>query len=253
VTHVITGACCKDAACVSVCPVDCIHPAPGEPDYASAEMLYIDPATCIDCEACIDVCPVDAVSEDYRLTDDVAAFERLADLYFAAPAPAPSAEEHLVWPPSVAPRVDLGPRPRVAVVGSGPAGMYAVASLLEVFDEEVVVDLIEALPTPGGLIRYGVAPDHPETKQVSDVLESLLNHPNVVSYFGIAVGRDVSHAELISTHDAVLYAVGAPRGRRPPLPGVDLAGSLGSPSRCGRSPASRTRRSCSLRSRRPTS
>ena len=92
-THLITGACCKDAACVSVCPVDCIHPAPGEPDYASAEMLYIDPVTCNDCGACIDVCPVDAVSEDYRLTDDVAAFERLADLYFAAPAPTPSAEE----------------------------------------------------------------------------------------------------------------------------------------------------------------
>jgi ferredoxin--NADP+ reductase len=189
-------------------------------------MLYIDPATCIDCGACIDVCPVDAISEDYRLTGDIAVFEQLADLYFAGPTQVPAADERVRWLPPVAARIDVGRRPRVAVVGSGPAGMYAVAGLLEAFDEQVDVDLVEALPTPGGLIRYGVAPDHPNTKQVSDVLESIMSHPNVVSYLGIAVGPDISHDELMRTHDAVLYAVGAPRGRQPALPGVDLAGSL---------------------------
>src|SRR5271154_1989408 len=65
--HVITQACCNDASCVPVCPVNCIHPTPDEPEYLTAEMLYIDPDVCIDCGACIDVCPVNAISADYDL------------------------------------------------------------------------------------------------------------------------------------------------------------------------------------------
>ena len=60
-TYVITQNCCNDAACVPVCPVNCIHPTPDEPDYATAEMLYIDPDGCIDCGACMDACPVNAI------------------------------------------------------------------------------------------------------------------------------------------------------------------------------------------------
>src|SRR5215210_154815 len=59
--YVIAGTCVKDDECVEVCPVDCIHPAPGEPDFETAEQLYIDPATCIDCDACVEVCPVGAI------------------------------------------------------------------------------------------------------------------------------------------------------------------------------------------------
>lgn len=57
----ITQTCCADASCVSVCPVNCIHPTPDEPDFGRTEMLYVDPATCIDCGACADACPVDAI------------------------------------------------------------------------------------------------------------------------------------------------------------------------------------------------
>jgi len=61
VTYVITGSCVKDDSCIEVCPVDCIHPKPGDPDFETAEQLYIDPAVCIDCDACVEACPVDAV------------------------------------------------------------------------------------------------------------------------------------------------------------------------------------------------
>lgn len=60
-TYVITGSCIKDDSCVEVCPVDCIHPKPGAPDFETAEQLYIDPETCIDCDACVEACPVDAI------------------------------------------------------------------------------------------------------------------------------------------------------------------------------------------------
>jgi NAD-dependent dihydropyrimidine dehydrogenase PreA subunit len=60
-TYVITGSCIKDDSCVEVCPVDCIHPMPGAPDFESTEQLYIDPTECIDCDACVEACPVDAI------------------------------------------------------------------------------------------------------------------------------------------------------------------------------------------------
>lgn len=59
--YVIAGSCIKDDVCIEVCPADCIHPTPAEPDFETAEQLYIDPVTCIDCDACVEVCPVDAI------------------------------------------------------------------------------------------------------------------------------------------------------------------------------------------------
>jgi len=59
--YVITGSCIKDDSCIEVCPVDCIHPKPGAPDFETAEQLYIDPTECIDCDACVEACPVDAI------------------------------------------------------------------------------------------------------------------------------------------------------------------------------------------------
>jgi len=76
-TYVITGSCIKDDSCIEVCPVDCIHPTPGAPDFETAEQLYIDPGTCIDCDACVDACPVDAIfaeafiPEKYEYTLDL--------------------------------------------------------------------------------------------------------------------------------------------------------------------------------------
>jgi ferredoxin--NADP+ reductase len=68
-TYVITGSCIKDDSCIEVCPADCIHPKPGDPDFETAEQLYIDPATCIDCDACVEACPVDAIFAEFEIPD----------------------------------------------------------------------------------------------------------------------------------------------------------------------------------------
>lgn len=65
--HVITQSCCNDGSCVFACPVNCIHPTPDEPGFATSEMLYIDPAACVDCGACVSACPVGAIAPDTRL------------------------------------------------------------------------------------------------------------------------------------------------------------------------------------------
>jgi ferredoxin--NADP+ reductase len=113
---------------------------------------------------------------------------------------------------------------RVAVVGSGPAGFYAAGALLAA-DEPVSVDMIERLPTPWGLVRLGVAPDHPKLKTVSRAFEKIAEKPGFRFFGNVAVGRDVEHAELAELYDAVVYAVGAQSDRRLEIPGEDLRGS----------------------------
>ena len=113
---------------------------------------------------------------------------------------------------------------RVAVVGSGPAGFYAAAALLA-SDLEVEVDLIERLPTPWGLVRLGVAPDHPNIKAVSRAFERIAAQPGFRFLGNVEVGRDVTHDELRELYDAVVYAVGAQTDRQLGIPGEDLPGS----------------------------
>jgi ferredoxin--NADP+ reductase len=113
---------------------------------------------------------------------------------------------------------------RVAVVGSGPAGFYAAGSLLAA-DVPVEVDMIERLPTPWGLVRLGVAPDHPKIKSVSRAFEKIALQPGFRFLGNVEVGRDLSHDELLAHYDAVVYAVGAQTDRRMGIPGEDLPGS----------------------------
>src|SRR5690606_39302794 len=68
--YVVTQSCCSDASCVYACPVNCIHPTPDEPDFATAEMLYVDPKACVDCGACATACPVDAITSSKKLTSE---------------------------------------------------------------------------------------------------------------------------------------------------------------------------------------
>jgi NAD-dependent dihydropyrimidine dehydrogenase PreA subunit len=84
-TYVITSRCegVKDASCVSVCPVDCIHPAPGEPDFGTTAQLYINPAECIDCTSCAFVCPVDACFAEEELPDALGQATQLNAAYYA--------------------------------------------------------------------------------------------------------------------------------------------------------------------------
>jgi ferredoxin--NADP+ reductase len=113
---------------------------------------------------------------------------------------------------------------RVAVVGSGPAGFYAAAALLA-SDLEVEVDLIERLPTPWGLVRLGVAPDHPNIKAVSRAFERTALDPGFRFFGNVEFGKDVTHAELLERYDAVVYSVGAQTDRQLGIPGEELPGS----------------------------
>ena len=115
----------------------------------------------------------------------------------------------------------------VAVIGSGPSGFYTVEALKKT-GQDVRVDMIERLPTPFGLIRGGVAPDHQTTKKVARVYEKTAQADGV-GYFGnVEVGRDVSLEELKDMYDAIVLAVGAPRDRKLRIPGEDKTGVFGS-------------------------
>jgi ferredoxin--NADP+ reductase len=221
VPYVVTQSCCADASCVVACPVNCIHPAPGEPGFAEAEMLYVDADTCVDCGACATACPVDAIKAHTSLTAAERPFVGLnADYYDVFPHPerAPVA----LVPPQ---RRLRRPGPlRFAVVGAGPAGMYVADELLK--HPGVSVDVLDRLPTPYGLVRAGVAPDHQSTKQVTRLFEAIEGEPGFDYLLDVEVGRDLSHDELACHYDGVVYAVGAATDRRLGIEGEELPGSL---------------------------
>ena len=114
---------------------------------------------------------------------------------------------------------------RVAVVGSGPAGFYAAGALLAASDTAVEVDLVDRLPTPWGLVRLGVAPDHPNIKAVSRAFEKIAREDGFRFFGNVEIGRDVTHDELLARYHAVVYALGAQTDRRLGIPGEDLPGS----------------------------
>ena len=118
----------------------------------------------------------------------------------------------------------------VAVVGSGPAGLYAAEALVKQaaalpVPVPVRVDVIDRLPTPYGLVRYGVAPDHKSIKSIAQYLRKVLESPDVRFVGGVLLGEDVTRDELVSAYDAVIYATGAMRDRRLGIDGEDLPGS----------------------------
>ncbi|MEN0134151.1 MAG: FAD-dependent oxidoreductase [Rhodococcus sp. (in: high G+C Gram-positive bacteria)] len=217
--YVITQPCCNDASCVDVCPVNCIHPTPDEKPFASTEMLYIDPDTCIDCGACVEECPVEAIYAENDLDEVDEPYLDINAQYYTKHPIGPD------WPePLKLPQIDaaLGTL-HVAVVGSGPAACYAAMELTA--KPRVEVDIFDRLPTPYGLVRAGVAPDHPGTKGVTDQFRSVVGKRTVHCHFNVNVGTDVTHEELLAHHHAVIYAVGAAGDRELGIPGEDLAGS----------------------------
>jgi ferredoxin/flavodoxin---NADP+ reductase len=120
---------------------------------------------------------------------------------------------------------------QVAVVGSGPAGLYTAEALIKqaaALDppHQVKVDVLDRLPTPYGLVRYGVAPDHKSIKSIAEVLRRVLEHDNVSFVGGVHLGDDVTREDLLGSYDAVVYATGAMRDRRMGIPGEELPGSV---------------------------
>jgi ferredoxin--NADP+ reductase len=114
---------------------------------------------------------------------------------------------------------------RVAVVGSGPAGFYAADTLLRSEDPAVEVDVLDRLPTPWGLVRFGVAPDHENIKAVSRAFQRTAARPGFRFFGNVEVGGAVAHEDLLRLYAAVVYTVGAQTDRRLGIPGEDLPGS----------------------------
>ncbi|GED99775.1 putative ferredoxin/ferredoxin--NADP reductase [Gordonia spumicola] len=182
-------------------------------------MLYIDPETCIDCGACIDECPVNAIFPDDQLAaKDEPYLQINADYY----------KDHdvdggLVKHPKP-PALPDGEGLRVAIVGAGPAAFYAAEELVK--KRQIQVDMFDRLPTPYGLVRAGVAPDHAKTKGVESSFGMVEKKQNFTYHLNVEVGTHITGDELRERYGAVLYAVGAPHDRRLGIDGEDLAGSI---------------------------
>jgi ferredoxin--NADP+ reductase len=219
-TYVITQSCCNDASCVEVCPVDCIHPGPDESGFGAAEMLYIHPDECIDCGACEDACPVDAIFPDDEVPDAFAPYTDINAAFFEFTG---EQEESAPLPPLGA-KIPGGPF-KVAVVGAGPAGWYVAEELAATRRCDVEITVIDRLATPYGLVRYGVAPDHLDTKEIVSGFAKTARHRRVRTRYNVEVGSDVTHDELLGAHHAVVYTTGAGEGRSLGLPGEELPGS----------------------------
>ena len=222
--HVITQSCCSDGSCVYACPVNCIHPSPDEPGFATAEMLYIDPAACVDCGACVSACPVGAIAPDTRLEPKQLPFIELNAAFYPkreAKPPPTSKLAPVLEAPYVQPRAG-GPL-TVAIVGSGPAAMYAADELLT--QHGVRVNVFERLPVPYGLVRAGVAPDHQSTKRVTRLFDGIAGRRGFRFYLNVEVGTHLAHDELLAHHHAVVYAVGAPNDRRLDIDGMGIPGT----------------------------
>ncbi len=114
---------------------------------------------------------------------------------------------------------------RVAVIGAGPAGFFASDALLK-SDQAVSIDLFDRLPTPYGLVRYGVAPDHQKIKTVTKLYEKTLTDPRIRFFGNVSFGRDLDHEAVRRHYDAVVYTVGSPTDRALDIPGESLPGSL---------------------------
>ncbi|HEV3094405.1 MAG TPA: FAD-dependent oxidoreductase [Solirubrobacteraceae bacterium] len=114
---------------------------------------------------------------------------------------------------------------RIAIVGSGPAGFYTAGHLLKDGAQSLEVDMIERLPTPWGLVRSGVAPDHPKIKSVTRIYEKTASHPRFRFFGGVELGKDISRDELAERYHAIVYATGSPGDRPLGIPGENLAGS----------------------------
>ena len=118
------------------------------------------------------------------------------------------------------------PRPlRVALIGAGPAGFFAADALFK-SSQDVNIDLFDRLPTPFGLVRYGVAPDHQKIKTVTKLYEKTLADPRLRFFGNVSFGRDLDHAAVRRHYDAAVYTVGSPTDRALGIPGEDLPGSL---------------------------
>ncbi|WP_404419274.1 molybdopterin-dependent oxidoreductase [Marinospirillum sp.] len=215
--YVVTQSCIgnKHTNCVDVCPVEAFREAP--------EMLFIDPDVCIDCNACVSTCPEGAIFPQSMVPEDQQNFITLnAEGAKTHPIIRESiqAGQHAASPLAQLPG-------RFAIVGSGPSGFYAAEALMKQMPA-ARIDMFERLPTPFGLVRYGVAPDHPRIKSVTTGFERIAESQNFRFFGNVQVGRDLSSADLRQHYHGVIYATGGSQSRPLTLPGADSGNIFGS-------------------------
>jgi ferredoxin--NADP+ reductase len=215
----VRDVCANCRRCVRSCPPGAIEAQPVP--KANGGMRAIRATACRDyfarnwgCAICLKVCPFSETGYDA-----VKAAYDAARAAGATPAPLSTVREA---------EGDPGEGPRIAIVGAGAAGHYLAKAVLD-REPSARVDLIERLPFPHGLVRYGVAPDHPEVRAKGFTFDRILEHPRVRLLAGIEVGRDVDAADLRAAYDAVALAHGAPSNRRLGIEGEDLPGVHASP------------------------
>lgn len=183
-------------------------------------MLYIDPTTCIDCGLCAEECPVDAIYRHDSLSAEMHEYVGINAEYYQGRPPLGPVEQRFTPVVEVTEHLPM----RVAVIGSGPAGCYTAIELLNIAGVEV--DVYDRLPTPWGLARAGIAPDHLDTKGVTRSFEAHAGDARLRFLLNVEIGRDLSDAEHGDHYDAVIYATGASEPHALGIPGEDLRGSV---------------------------
>ena len=214
-TYVVTQACIgnKHTDCVDVCPVDAFREGP--------DMLYIDPEGCIDCNACLIQCPERAIYPLSAVPKDMVSFIEL-NARKAIVSPAITESRSKEQRSASANDMPFS----LAVVGSGPAGFYAVEELLRQLPA-ARIDIFERLPTPFGLVRYGVAPDHPRIKSVAENFEKIAEHPRVRFFGNVNIGQDIQRNTLLQHYHAVIYATENSVSHELGIPGSDVDNVFG--------------------------
>ncbi len=230
--YVVTKACIDSmfTGCVDVCPVDAFREGP--------DMLFIDPDVCIDCNACLTECPVRAIYPGDAVPQAMQEYIGINALKSKVyPVITESYDTETLVPqaaskPPVPVHGPLGGAPaaatahRFAVVGAGPSGFYAAEEIIKQLPL-AEVDIFERLPTPFGLVRYGVAPDHPKIKSIATSFDKIARSPQIRFFGNVEIGKDLQRDELQQHYDAVLYATGGSVSRKFGLPGSELGNILG--------------------------
>lgn len=233
--YVVTQACVssKLTKCVDVCPVDAFREGP--------EMLYIDPAVCIDCNACLSECPVRAIYPDIAVP---ASMQNYIELNAANAKRYPVLSEsrdaegegnghvNRRSTTKTTNAENIQRTRRYAIVGSGPSGFYATDEILKQ-TSDAAVDIFERLPTPYGLVRYGVAPDHPKIKSVTSGFEKIAQSSRVRFFGNVDIGKDLQRKDLLAHYDAVIYTTGGSNSRELDVPGVDAGNIWGAAALVG--------------------
>ncbi len=214
--YVVTQACIdnKHTSCVDVCPVEAFREGP--------EMLFIDPDVCIDCNACISECPEQAIYPKSAVPEDQ---QQFIALNAEKSKQFPIIRESIKSETADNPHVQT--EGKFAVIGSGPSGFFTAEAILKQMPK-AKVDIFERLPTPFGLVRYGVAPDHPRIKSVSAGFERIADMPQVRFFGNVKVGEDISREDLLSHYHSVVYATGGSQSRPLYIPGADNPNIFGS-------------------------